>query len=131
MSLIFTRSITLTIAIGTSEKTATHDSDPSVQSLLVCTVSPDGDSSRYGQVVHTRERPRTNLQSPRCYQLVPIPHRAPIYISNMNRLQNPKQKHISICASRPKAEHDRSGTTVRKRGRYASYRVQQGSHISE
>ena len=51
MSLIFTRSITLTIAIGTSEKTATHELDMSVQSLLVCTVSPDSDSSRYGQVV--------------------------------------------------------------------------------
>ena len=56
MSLIFTGSITLTIATGTSEKTATHDSDPSVQSLLVCTVSPDGDSSRYGQVVRTIEK---------------------------------------------------------------------------
>ena len=56
MSLIFTRSITLTIATGTSEKTATHDSDPSVQSLLVCTVSPDGDSSRYGQVMRTIEK---------------------------------------------------------------------------
>ena len=58
MSLIFTRSITLTIATGTSEKTATHDSDPSVQSL-----SPDGDSSRYGQVVRTIEKDHEPISS--------------------------------------------------------------------
>jgi hypothetical protein len=56
MSLIFTRSITLTIATGTSKKTATHDLDTLVQSLLVCTVSPDGDSSRYGHIVRTVEK---------------------------------------------------------------------------
>jgi hypothetical protein len=56
MSLIFTRSITLIIVIGTSENTATHDLDMSVQSLFVCTGSPDRDSSRYGQVVRTTEK---------------------------------------------------------------------------
>jgi hypothetical protein len=54
ISLIFIRSITLTIATGTSEKTATHDT--SVQSLLVCTVSTDGDSSRYGHVIRIVEK---------------------------------------------------------------------------
>ena len=65
MSLIFTRSITLTIAIGTSEKTATHELDMSVQSLLICTVSPNGDSSRYGQDVRTTEKEHEPIYSHR------------------------------------------------------------------
>jgi hypothetical protein len=65
MSLIFTRSITLTIATGTSEKTATHDLDTSVQSLLVSIVSLDGDSSRYGHVVHTVEKEHEPIYSHR------------------------------------------------------------------
>jgi hypothetical protein len=63
MSLIFTRSITLTIATDTSEKTATYDLDTLVQSLLVCTVSPDGDSSRYGHVLHTVEKEHEPIYS--------------------------------------------------------------------
>jgi hypothetical protein len=56
MSLIFTRSITLIIAIGTLEKTATHDLDTLVQSLLICTIGLDGDSIQYEQVVRTTEK---------------------------------------------------------------------------
>jgi hypothetical protein len=63
MSLIFTRSITLTIVIGTLEKTATYDLDTSVQSLLVCTFSLDGDSSRYGQVMRTAEKEHEQIYS--------------------------------------------------------------------
>jgi hypothetical protein len=58
MSLIFTRSITLIIAIGTSEKTTTHDLDTSVQSLLICIVRQDGDSNRYGHVMRIVEKER-------------------------------------------------------------------------
>jgi hypothetical protein len=65
MSLIFTRSITLTITIGISEKTATHDLYMLVPSLLVCTVNPDGDSSRYGQVVRTEEKEHETIYSHR------------------------------------------------------------------
>jgi hypothetical protein len=65
MSLIFTRSLTLTIATGTSEKTATHDLDTSVQSLLVCTISPDGDSNWYGYIVRTVEKEHEPIYSHR------------------------------------------------------------------
>ena len=34
----------------------THDLDKLVQSLLICTVSLDGDSSRYAQVVRTAKK---------------------------------------------------------------------------
>jgi hypothetical protein len=63
MSCIFTRSITLTIVTGTSEKTATHDLDTLVQSLLVCTVGPDCDCSRYGHVVRTIEKEHEPIYS--------------------------------------------------------------------
>jgi hypothetical protein len=63
VSLIFTRLITLTIVIGASKKTATHDLDTSAQYLLICTVSKDGDSSRYGQVVRTTEKEHEQIYS--------------------------------------------------------------------
>jgi hypothetical protein len=96
MSLIFTRSITLTIAIGTSEKTATHDLDTSVQSLLICIVSLDGDSYQYGQVVRTAKKEYEQIYS-HPDAINSIPHHTSIYTSHMNKLQNPKQS-ISLYA---------------------------------
>ena len=90
----------------------------SAQSLIVCTVSPDGDSSRYGQVVRTIEKEHEPIYSHHdainSYQSHTVHQSIHLIWTDCKTLI----KHISICTYWPKAKHDHSGTTIRKR--YAS-----------
>ena len=116
ISLIFTRSIILTIAIGTSEKTATHELDKLVQYLRVCTVSLDGDSNWYGHVVCPTEKkygPIYNhhdaINSYRSLTMHQSIHRIWTDCKTLNKA------YISLYVHPDqKAKYDCSGTTVRK-----------------